>query len=99
MLWLEDGKKIDKYTGPRSLDDLKIYVEQRSSADAVPEKEVKEEGQGAAVLQLTTDNFSSHIETGVIFIKFFAPWCGHCKRLSRKYCFGSLNFKYNIFMF
>lgn len=71
MLWLENGKKIDKYSGPRSLDDLKAYIEQRSSADAVPAKEEKKEGEGVAVLQLTTENFSSSIETGVTFIKFF----------------------------
>lgn len=79
LLWLENGKKVDKYSGPRSLDDLKAYVVQRSSADGgdKPEEkaaEVKEDGEGAAVLQLSLDSFSQGIETGVTFVKFFAPW-------------------------
>lgn len=77
LLWLEDGKKVDKYTGPRTLDDFKVYVEQRTSGE-VAEKpaekvETKEDGEGAAVFQLTGDNFKQGIETGVTFIKFYAP--------------------------
>lgn len=71
LLWLENGKKIDKYSGPRSLDDLKAYIEQRNPADAAPAKEEKKEGEGVAVLQLTNDNFSINIKTGVTFVKFF----------------------------
>lgn len=77
-MWIVDGKKIEKYTGPRSLDDLKAYVEKsagivvKRAAEAEPQQvHVKED---EAVLQLTTQNFDHGIQKGVTFVKFFAPW-------------------------
>ena len=74
LLWLENGKKVDKYTGPRSLSDLKDYVDQRTSGEGeakpVEKAEPKEDGEGAAVLQLTADSFPQVIEKGISFIKF-----------------------------
>lgn len=78
-MWLEDGKKVDKYSGPRSIEDLKAYIEQRTSGEgeAKPTEkfEVNEDGEGAAILQLTTESFPQSIDTGVTFVKFYAPWC------------------------
>ena len=82
LLWLEDGKKVDKYSGPRTVEDLKAYVENRlasNSGEAKPKEEEKpkedaEEGEGDVVVALTADSFLQVIKNDVTFVKFFAPW-------------------------
>lgn len=78
LLWIVNGKKIEKYTGARSLDDLKSYVEKMAGTAAKREAEtIKVTGsviEGAAVLQLNSANFEHAITQGVTFVKFFAPW-------------------------
>lgn len=40
---------------------------------------------GAEVEVLTKGNFSEKVKKGVWLIKFYSPWCGHCKAIEGKW--------------
>ena len=45
------------------------------------QKEGEKPAEGP-LYDLNDENFAKFTQIGYHFIKFFAPWCGHCKRLA-----------------
>lgn len=85
--YFRSGRKLETYKGARSLNDLKDWVdEQKAGTGGAAGEDGKvpdvEEETPTAVLKLEKSNFDEKIKEGVVFVKFFAPWCGHCKRLA-----------------
>lgn len=79
LLWIVDGKKVEKYSGARSLDAFKEFIEEKTGTaeDATGDDEEAEEQakvEEVGVLQLTGESFAHGIEKGVTIVKFFAPW-------------------------
>ncbi|XP_061447576.1 thioredoxin domain-containing protein 5 [Rhineura floridana] len=93
LLWFQGGEKADQYKGKRDLDSLKEYVDSQLkdskevSGDAkpteapLPPREITPEEEGK-VLSLSEKDFDKEVAKGITFIKFYAPWCGHCKNLA-----------------
>lgn len=86
LAYFRNGKKAEDYRGARTLKELTDFVKSMTedkadkaaeTADKVPEAPPKSD-----VKFLDLDTFKGVIESGVTFVKFFAPWCGHCKRLA-----------------
>jgi len=91
----EDGKVVDTFKGPRELADLKSFMKRHAKEAPIPTPS-KPKPTPARVVQppkatlnptgevlaLSSDSFSKTLSKGPAFVKFFAPWCGHCKKLA-----------------
>ncbi|VEN62586.1 unnamed protein product, partial [Callosobruchus maculatus] len=79
------NKNIEKYKGERQHENLKAFVEQMMQPDGISRESGKITDlppDPISVGELTADTFKLGVGSGLSFVKFFAPWCGHCKRLS-----------------
>lgn len=72
-------KEAIRYKGARDLKSLQDFLKKELDTSPKPPAEAAVAVDG--LYDLTADNFEEHVSKGYHFIKFYAPWCGHCKRL------------------
>jgi len=77
--YFRDGKLHETYKGGRDLGSLKDFVATMTNGK---KEEVGKETVESSVAHIDKDSFEEQVKEGVTFVKFFAPWCGHCKRLA-----------------
>jgi len=85
LAYFRNGAKMETYKGARTLAELKDFVnteKAESGKDAAEDGKVPEPKAPSPVVKLDKDNFEAETKSGVAFVKFFAPWCGHCKRMA-----------------
>lgn len=82
LLWIVDGKKVEKYSGSRSVEAFKDFIEEQTATGSDDSQEEGAIVEEIGAVQLTGDSFNHAVEKGTTIVKFFAPWCGHCKRMA-----------------
>ncbi|CAI2348001.1 unnamed protein product [Caenorhabditis sp. 36 PRJEB53466] len=79
------GDQVAKYK-PAEGDDYKTFTDSYLDGKATEDlksQDLPEDWDAHPVKTLVASNFHefAHDKTKTVFIKFYAPWCGHCKQL------------------
>jgi len=83
LKWFPKGSLTpEDYSGGRSIEEISAFIENKSGAKAKGPKKAP-----SSVVVLDPQNFDEVVldTTKDVLVEFYAPWCGHCKKLAPDY--------------
>ncbi|XP_026333543.1 thioredoxin domain-containing protein 5 [Hyposmocoma kahamanoa] len=81
LVWIYHGRIVGISSG-ETLQELKQYVDTMLLTETYdPEKFLKKK-KTLPVARILEETFDIFMETDLVFINYFAPWCAHCMQLS-----------------
>ncbi|XP_066299648.1 uncharacterized protein [Branchiostoma lanceolatum] len=86
LLYFKNGQKEFKYQLGRSTQELVKFMKNPQAPPPPPPPEPEWSEVPSEVSHLTEETFSSFIkEHDSVLVMFYAPWCGHCKKMKPAY--------------
>jgi protein disulfide-isomerase A6 len=83
LKWFPKGSSTpEEYNSARSIEEITQYIENKAGVRSKAPKKA-----ASSVVILDSTNFDSIVNdpTKDVLVEFFAPWCGHCKKLAPDY--------------
>ncbi|XP_076456070.1 protein disulfide-isomerase A5-like [Babylonia areolata] len=97
LKYFKDGKFAFEYSGGRSADDIIAFMRNPDAPPTKPPPEPEWSDIVSDVHHLTDTTFSDFISTNKkTLVMFYAPWCGHCKKMKPDYMSAATKLKEEV---